>query len=162
MGVDVSADARLDSRATLSPATPESDQYPDAPLSRLPNGFATLYGRAVDAGSDGASYIRERIFDNRYDYVEALLQMGADILISQNDVCIINGVERLRPARVSADNIRSGATVLLAALAADGESVIENVYQIDRGYEAVDELLEQALGADVTRIETQLTRRPVW
>ena len=87
--------------------------------------------------------------------------MGADIIISQSDVCIIKGVDTIRPARISADNIRSGATVLLAALAADGESIIDNAYQIDRGYESIESLLSQ-LGADVTRIETQLTPQPVW
>ena len=114
---------------------------------------------ALSTLADGASYIRERIFDNRYDYVNALLQMGADILISQNDVCIINGVPRLKPAHVAADNIRSGATVLLAALAADGESIIDGVYQIDRGYEFVEEQLTR-LGAEVTRIQTELNLSP--
>ena len=160
MGVDISADAdsirvRRNRHRRLNPINIQTHPYPGFPTDLQP------CMAALSTLADGTSYIRERIFDNRYDYVEALLQMGADILISQNDVCIIKGVERIRPARVSADNIRSGATVLLAALAADGVSVIENVYQIDRGYEAIDELLS-VLGADVTRIETQLTPQPAW
>ena len=87
--------------------------------------------------------------------------MDADILISQSGVCIIKGVEKLRPARIAADNIRSGATVLLAALATEGESIIDNVYQIDRGYETIEDLLGQ-LGADVTRIAPERTPEPVW
>ena len=87
--------------------------------------------------------------------------MGADIIISQSDVCIIHGVKRLRPARVNAESIRAGAAVLLASLAANGESIIENVYQIDRGHEQIDELLNQ-LGADITRIETESSPQPVW
>jgi len=114
---------------------------------------------ALSTLAQGTSYIRERIFDNRYGYVNALLQMGADILISQNNVCIINGVNHLRPARISAANLRSGATVLLAALAAEGESFIDNVYQIDRGYEAIEDKLTQ-LGADVTRVQTAFSPLP--
>ena len=160
MGVEISADAesirvRRSRHRRLNPINIQTHPYPGFPTDLQP------CMAALSTLADGTSYIRERIFDNRYDYVEALLQMGADILISQNDVCIIKGVERIRPARISADNIRSGATVLLAALAADGESIIDNVYQIDRGYEAIDELLS-ALGADVTRIQSQLTPQPVW
>ena len=116
---------------------------------------------ALSTLASGTSYIRERVFENRYDYVDALLQMGADILISQHDVCIIKGVERLRPARIRAESIRAGATVLLAALGAQGESIIENVYQIDRGYEQIELLLNQ-LGADVTRLESELAPQAVW
>ena len=105
-------------------------------------------------------YIRERIFDNRYDYVDALLQMGADILISQSGVCIIQGVDYLRPARITADNIRSGASVLLAALATEGESIIENAYQIDRGYENIEDQLRQ-LGANVKRVQPAMKPLPV-
>ena len=104
---------------------------------------------ALSTLADGTSYIRERIFDNRYDYVEALLQMGADILISQSDVCIIKGVERIKDPLTSARTISARARrCCWRRLAADGESIIDNVYQIDRGYEAIDELLS-ALGADV-------------
>ncbi len=128
----------------LNPINIQTDFYPGFPTDLQPC-FAALSSVAM-----GTSYIRERIFDNRYDYVDALLQMGADIIISQNDVCIIKGVSKLRPARIRAESIRAGATVLLAALAADGESIIENVYQIDRGYEGIEILLNQ-LGADITR-----------
>ena len=109
----------------------------------------------------GTSYIRERIFENRYDYVDALLQMGADVLISQSDVCIIQGLDKLKPAKIKAESIRAGAAVLIAALAAEGESIIKDVYQIDRGYEHIEVLLRQ-LGADVTRIETERMPQPIW
>ena len=160
MGVDISSGqrsirVRRSLRQRLNPINIQTHPYPGFPTDLQP------CIAALSALADGTSYIRERIFDNRYDYVEALLQMGADILISQSNVCIIKGVERLKAASISADNIRSGATVLLAALAADGESVIDNVYQIDRGYEAIDELLNE-LGADVTRVESHLKPQPVW
>ena len=137
----------------LNPINIQTHPYPGFPTDLQP------CIAALSTLADGTSYIRERIFDNRYDYVQALLQMGADILISQSGVCIIQGVERLRPARITADNIRSGATVLLAALATDGESIIENAYQIDRGYESIEDQLTQ-LGADVTRIQTEMSPVP--
>ncbi len=160
MGVEVTSDkysirVRHSRRRRLNPINIQTHPYPGFPTDLQP------CMAALSSLADGTSYIRERIFDNRYDYVEALLQMGADILISQSDVCIIKGVERIKPAHISADNIRSGATVLLAALAADGESIIDNVYQIDRGYEVIDDLLS-ALGADVTRFETHMTPQPAW
>ena len=85
----------------------------------------------------------------------------AEVLISQSDVCIIQGVDQLKPARIRAESIRAGAAILLAALAAKGESIIENAYQIDRGYEHIEDLLRQ-LGADATRIETELSPQPIW
>ncbi len=162
MGVDISSGqrsirVRRSLRQRLNPINIQTHPYPGFPTDLQP------CVAALSALADGTSYIRERIFDNRYDYVEAMLQMGADILISQSNVCIIKGVERLKAASISADNIRSGATVLLAALAADGESIIDNVYQIDRGYEAIDELLNE-LGADVARVEAkaQLAPQSLW
>ncbi len=160
MGVEISADersirVRRPGSQRLNPINIQTHFYPGFPTDLQP------CVAALSTLSDGTSYIRERIFENRYDYVNPLLQMGADILISQNDVCIIKGVDRLRPARIAADNIRSGATVLLAALATEGESIIENVYQIDRGYENIEDLLSQ-LGADVARIEPDLAPSSVW
>lgn len=139
----------------LNPINIQTDFYPGFPTDLQPC-FA-----ALSSVARGTSYIRERIFENRYDYVEALLQMGADIIISQSDVCIIKGVNKLRPARIQAESIRAGATVLLAALATAGESVIENVYQIDRGYEDFEFLLNQ-LGAEIARIETQEVPAMAW
>ncbi len=158
MGVEISVDGksirvRRSRHLALDPINIQTHFYPGFPTDLQP------CMAALSALADGTSYIRERIFDNRYGYVDALLQMGADILISQSDVCIINGVSRLRPARISADNIRSGATVLLAALATDGESLIENVYQIDRGYEAIEDLLTQ-LGADIARVQSEYSPLP--
>ena len=158
MGVDIIVDAesirvRRSRFQRLNPINIQTHPYPGFPTDLQP------CMAALSSLADGTSYIRERIFENRYDYVDALLQMGADILISQNDVCIINGVSHLRPARISADNIRSGATVLLASLATEGESIIDNVYQIDRGYESIENRLTQ-LGADVTRIHTELMPLP--
>ncbi len=154
MGVDIrfegkSIRVRRSPQQRLNSINMQTHFYPGFPTDLQP------CLAALSTLAQGTSYIRERIFDNRYGYVNALLQMGADILISQSDVCIIHGVRHLRPARISADNIRSGATLLLAALATEGESYIDNVYQIDRGYEAIEDQLNQ-LGADVRRIQAEL------
>ncbi len=159
MGVEINVDGksirvRRSRRRALHPINIQTHFYPGFPTDLQP-----CMG-ALSSLADGTSYIRERIFENRYDYVDALLQMGADILISQSDVCIIHGVPELKPARVSADNIRSGATLLLAALAAEGESFIDSVYQIDRGYEAIEDQLTQ-IGADVTRVQAEPSPMPV-
>ena len=160
MGVEITTNGKSirARRSPYQPMTPiniQTHPYPGFPTDLQP------CMAALSCLASGTSYIRERVFDNRYDYVDALLKMGADILISQNDVCIIKGVERLRPASISADNIRSGATALLAALAAQGESLIHNVYQIDRGYEKIDELLLQ-LGADITRVTQEPLPQALW
>src|SRR5690606_20422951 len=112
---------------------------------------------ALSTVAVGKSFIRERIFDNRYDFVEGLLALKADILISQNDVCVINGVRSLRGSRIVAPSIRAGAALLLAGLAATGQTVITNIYQIDRGHEHIEAQLSQ-LGADIIRA----TEEPKW
>ena len=159
MGVDIDvADESIRVRRpvgrALNPINIMTHPYPGFPTDLQPC-IAVLSTLA-----SGTSYIRERIFENRYDYVDALLQMGADVLISQSDVCIIQGIDQLKPARIKAESIRAGAAILIAALAVDGESIIDNVYQIDRGYEHIEDLLRQ-LGADVTRIETEPSQ-PIW
>lgn len=139
----------------MSPINIQTHPYPGFPTDLQPC-IAVLSILAT-----GTSYIRERIFEKRYDYVDALLKMGADILISQHDVCVIQGIKKIKPARINAESCRAGAAVLIASLGANGESIIDNAYQIDRGYEHIELLLNQ-LGADVTRIETETSPQPVW
>lgn len=153
MGVDVDVDGqslriRRNPKHILSPINITTHPFPGYPTDLQPciAALATI--------AHGKSYIRERIFENRYDFIDGLLAMGADILISQNDVCIINGVPDLKPARVRAASIRAGAAVMLAAVGARGESIIDNIYQIDRGHEYLERQLNQ-LGCDVTRVEEQ-------
>lgn len=160
MGVQINIDGRsirvrrpLDK--PMNPINIQTHPYPGFPTDLQPC-IAVLSSIAT-----GTSYIRERIFENRYDYVDALIKMGGDVLISQNDVCVIHGVKQLKPAHIKAESIRAGAAVLIATLAAKGESIIDNIYQIDRGHEHIEDLLQQ-LGADVTRIRTESSLEPVW
>jgi UDP-N-acetylglucosamine 1-carboxyvinyltransferase len=102
------------------------------------------------ATADGMSTVEERIFENRFTYARDLQRMGAIIEVS-GCVATITGVQELHPVQASAPDIRAGAALVLAALAADGESTISNLTQIDRGYEAMEEKLS-SVGAQIERI----------
>lgn len=97
----------------------------------------------------GTSIITETIFENRFKHVDELSRMGAKIKV-EGRTAIIRGVSKLSGAIVAAHDLRAGAAMVLAALAAEGSSEIENVYHIDRGYAALEERLK-LLGATITR-----------
>ncbi len=99
--------------------------------------------------ASGVSIIHERVFDNRMLYVGELRKMGAEI-VSTGSSAIVSGPTRLHGAHVRALDVRAGASVLLAALVAQGPTVIDDVYHLDRGYERLDEKL-RALGAGIER-----------
>lgn len=101
--------------------------------------------------ASGLSRVMERVFDNRLAYVGELKKMGADIDTPDNTTAIINGPTPLSGTRVNALDIRAGAAVILAGLAAEGETQISEIHHIDRGYERIDEKL-RSLGADIERV----------
>lgn len=104
---------------------------------------------AVMCLADGTSYATENVFAGRFRYVGELARMGADIRVEGHHL-VIDGVERLSGAPVRAVDIRAGAAMAIAALAADGETTIHDAGPIDRGYESFVEKLS-GLGADITR-----------
>lgn len=104
---------------------------------------------ALAAVADGVSIITERIYTSRFKHVDELRRMGADILVD-GQTAVVRGVPQLGGAPVEASDLRAGAALVLAALAAPGESWIEGVHHIDRGYEGFCAKLE-GLGADVVR-----------
>jgi UDP-N-acetylglucosamine 1-carboxyvinyltransferase len=104
--------------------------------------------------ADGASYIRETIFDGRYTLVPELNKMGAKVEID-NNVAIVHGPTELHGTDVVAPDLRGGAALILAGMAAEGETVISNGYYIDRGHSSIDERL-CALGADVSAEEHEV------
>ncbi len=106
---------------------------------------------ALMATAEGTSRIRETIFENRFMHVPELLRMGADIRV-EGDTAIVQGVEQLRGAPVMATDLRASVSLVLAALAADGETVINRVYHLDRGFERLEEKLS-AVGADIERLK---------
>ena len=104
----------------------------------------------VGAIAEGTSTVTETIFENRFMHVQELARMGADIEVRGHSA-IINGVERLYGAPVMATDLRASASLILAGLAAEGESVVRRVYHVDRGYECVEEKFRH-LGASVQRL----------
>lgn len=99
----------------------------------------------------GASMITETIFDNRFMHVPELCRMGADITVHGSSA-LVKGVERLRGAPVMATDLRASVSLVLAGLVAEGETIINRVYHLDRGYERVEEKL-RACGADIQRLQ---------
>ena len=106
---------------------------------------------ALLATAEGNSFIMENIFENRFNHVPELAKMGASISISSR-TATVEGVERLYGAPLCASDLRAGAALVIAALAAEGESTISQIHFIDRGYEFLEQKL-RALGADIKRIE---------
>ena len=105
---------------------------------------------ALATQAHGTSLITETVFEHRFMHVGELVRMNADIRIDGN-TCVVVGPRPLAGAQVMATDLRASAGLVLAALAADGVTVIDRVYHLDRGYERM-ELKLQALGASVERI----------
>lgn len=106
---------------------------------------------AVLSIADGTSIISETVFENRFKHADELIRMGADIKII-GKVAIIKGVKELTGAKVKSKDLRGGASLVLAGLAAKGTTEVENIYHIERGYEDLDENLRK-LGADIIKVE---------
>src|SRR5437588_6570687 len=102
--------------------------------------------------ANGRSVITETIFENRFMHASELQRMGARIQIS-HDRATVDGPSKLIGARVQASDLRASASLVLAGLIADGETVIDRVYHIDRGYEKIETTLKQ-VGAAIERIKT--------
>lgn len=118
--------------------------YPGFPTDMQPQMMALL------SLAEGTSVITETIFENRFKHVGELRRMGADIKV-EGQSAIIKGVEKLSGAYIEASDLRAGASLVLAALAAEEGTVLENVHHIDRGYERL-EIKYNALGARIIRV----------
>ena len=103
--------------------------------------------------TEGTSTVTESIFENRFRYVDELTRMGADIKVESN-IAIIAGVEKYTGARVSAPDLRAGAALVIAGLAADGITVVDDIYYIERGYEHFEEKLA-SLGAQIEKVSSE-------
>ncbi len=134
---------RVIGKKKLRPTNIKTLPYPGFPTDMQPQ-MAVVLAKAT-----GTSIITESIFENRFKYVDELARMGANIKVEGN-VAIIDGVDRLTGASVSAPDLRAGAALVIAGLIAEGYTEVEDIYYIQRGYEAFDEKL-RSLGA---RIET--------
>jgi UDP-N-acetylglucosamine 1-carboxyvinyltransferase len=107
---------------------------------------------------EGMILIHEKMFESRLFFVDKLVGMGARIVLCDPHRAIVSGPSKLRGGNVESPDIRAGMAMLLAALCADGESVINNVAQIERGYERIDHRL-RALGAQIERVEDRRSLR---
>lgn len=121
--------------------------YPGFPTDMQPQ-ISVVLGIAR-----GTSTVTESIFENRFKYVDELTRMGADIKVESN-IAIINGVETYTGARVSAPDLRAGAALVIAGLAADGVTIVDDIHYIQRGYEAFEEKMT-GLGAQMERVNTE-------
>jgi len=101
--------------------------------------------------ADGTSVFEENIFDCRYRHTDALVKMGADIQV-MGKIAVIKGVKHLYGANVEATDLRGGAAMIAAALAAEGTSEISRIYHVDRGYEKIEEAV-RLLGGDIKRVQ---------
>jgi UDP-N-acetylglucosamine 1-carboxyvinyltransferase len=105
---------------------------------------------ALMSVADGASQIKETVFENRFMHVPELLRMGADIHVS-GDTATVTGVNRLKGAPVMATDLRASVSLVLAGLVAEGETVVNRVYHLDRGFERLEEKFA-GVGAAVERV----------
>ena len=100
--------------------------------------------------AEGSASVTEHIFENRFMHIHELLRMGADINLYGN-TALVQGVEQLGGAQVMATDLRASACLVLAGLVAREQTVIDRIYHIDRGYDCIEEKLQQC-GADIRRV----------
>lgn len=128
---------------------PKSVDIHTAPYPAFPTDMQAQFS-ALNSVADGVATLRETIFENRFMHAQELQRMGANIQIEGN-TAVIRGVKQLQAAPVMATDLRASASLVLAALVAQGETLVDRIYHIDRGYERIEEKLTQ-LGADIRRI----------
>ncbi|MEO1250082.1 MAG: UDP-N-acetylglucosamine 1-carboxyvinyltransferase, partial [Pseudomonadota bacterium] len=139
-------DLHVSRQGPLSGADVMTEPYPGFPTDLQ----AQMMGLMTVA--DGASMITETIFENRFMHVPELVRMGADITIHGRSA-LVRGVSRLTGAPVMATDLRASVSLVIAALVAEGETVINRVYHLDRGYERIEQKLA-GCGAQIERIKT--------
>jgi UDP-N-acetylglucosamine 1-carboxyvinyltransferase len=158
-----SLDASLEKLREAGAAIRVGDRTIELEMSGRPNavslrtapypGFATdmqAQFMALACVARGTAVITETIFENRFMHALELQRLGADIAIQGNSA-VVRGVERLQGANVMATDLRASACLVIAGLAAEGETVVDRIYHLDRGYETLEKKLG-ALGADIRRI----------
>jgi UDP-N-acetylglucosamine 1-carboxyvinyltransferase len=128
---------------------PVSVDAETAPFPGFPTDLQAQF-MALMATANGVSHIKEKIFENRFMHVPELTRMGADIRID-GDMAIVTGVERLKGAPVMATDLRASSSLVLAGLAAEGDTFVNRVYHLDRGFERLEEKL-CGVGAEIERL----------
>ena len=140
-----------DSTISLEMAGPlKSVNLRTAPYPAFPTDMQAQF-MALNAVADGTATVTETIFENRFMHVQEMQRLGADISVEGN-TALVRGVDKLEGAVVMATDLRASASLVLAALVAEGETIIERIYHIDRGYECIEEKFAQ-LGARIRRVK---------
>jgi UDP-N-acetylglucosamine 1-carboxyvinyltransferase len=154
--LDVLADSEVEVRRTndglrilrngagIAPIRVETQPYPGFPTDLQAQLMALM------TKAKGTSLIRETIFENRFMHVQELARLGARIHLN-GETAIVEGVERLKGAPVMATDLRASMSLVIAALAADGETIVNRVYHLDRGFERIESKLG-ACGAAIERV----------
>ena len=129
---------------------PRAVNLTTAPHPAFPTDMQAQF-MALDCVADGVGVINETIFENRFMHVNELVRLGADIRVDGH-TAVVRGVEQLSGAPVMATDLRASASLILAGLVADGDTVIDRIYHLDRGYENIEAKLS-ALGAGIRRVD---------
>ena len=135
---------RVRSEGTLKATDISTEEYPG-----FPTDMQAQY-MALATQADGTSLVKENIFENRFMHVQELVRMGANIRVDGR-TATVRGRTPLSAAAVMCSDLRASASLVLAALVADGESILDRVYNIDRGYEHIEEKL-RGVGAQIRRM----------
>ncbi|MGM0450054.1 MAG: UDP-N-acetylglucosamine 1-carboxyvinyltransferase [Pseudomonadota bacterium] len=128
---------------------PKAVNLRTAPYPAFPTDMQAQFV-AMNAVAEGTGSVTETVFENRFMHVQELIRMGADIGLEGN-TAIVRGVDRLTAAPVMATDLRASASLVIAGLVAEGETMVDRIYHIDRGYECIEEKL-QLLGATIRRM----------
>ena len=128
---------------------PKAIDLKTAPYPAMPTDIQAQF-TALNIIAEGTGRITETVFENRFMHVQEMKRMGADVDVEGNTV-IIKGVDQLKAAPVMATDLRASASLVIAGLVAEGDTIVERIYHIDRGYECIEEKLQQ-LGAKIRRV----------
>jgi UDP-N-acetylglucosamine 1-carboxyvinyltransferase len=146
----LSFDTLSDGVRVTGPARPTAVNIKTMPYPGFPTDMQAQF-MALMSVADGTSIIKETIFENRFMHVAELRRMGADITV-EGSISTIKGIPKLKGAPLMATDLRASASLIVAALAAKGETTVHRIYHLDRGYEKMEEKL-QKLGADMRRVK---------
>ncbi len=146
-GCEVSTER--DAIRLMAPRRLQAVSLRTAPYPAFPTDMQAQF-MAINCVAEGTAVIRETIFENRYMHAVELARLGADIRIDGN-IAVVRGVDRLEGATVMATDLRASASLVIAGLVAQGETLVDRIYHLDRGYEHLDAKLDR-LGARVRRV----------
>jgi UDP-N-acetylglucosamine 1-carboxyvinyltransferase len=135
----------VQSQGRLKAQTFRTTEYPGFPTDMQAQFMA------LNIISHGTAMVTETIFENRFMHVNEMVRLGANIQID-GKVSVVEGVERLSGATVMATDLRASASLVIAGLVAEGETVVDRIYHLDRGYDQMETKL-RGLGADIERIK---------